>query len=341
MKWYILRNLLLFTVFGIVSHILIAKYATIPQYIYDIFQNGISLLYTAIAFNVIGALIIVLTRWANNNYISKSKRLVRFYTIYAIIGALMLAANYAVCVLAKILAGVTPVYILSRSGWVVLSIAWFAEMAISSWLMANHTVTINNKLREETMKLQIENSEAQYKALQSQLNPHFLFNSLNTLIAEISYNPDNAVQFTRNLSNVYRYVLQCQDKQVVSISEELEFLNAYIFLHKVRLGECISSECKLTESFIDQQIPPLTLQLLVENVIKHNTISSAKPMTITIGSEDDYLVVSNPIAQKKSKPESNGIGLSNLNNRCNMICGKGIIVIATQHTFTVKIPTIS
>ena len=175
-------------------------------------------------------------------------------------------------------------------------------------------------------------------ALQNQLNPHFLFNSLNTLIAEIEYNPSNAVRFTKHLSSVYRYVLQSQDKTLVPLNEELDFMKSYLFLHEVRLGNCISCECLVPDDYSDAMLPPLTLQLLVENVIKHNSITSGKPMRIHINIENNYLIVSNPIQPKKSNDSSSGVGLNNLSNRCKLMLGEEIIVIKENNSFTVKVP---
>ena len=118
---------------------------------------------------------------------------------------------------------------------------------------------------------------------------------LGLLLAEIEYNPANAVRFTRNLSDVYRYVLQSQDKTLITLGEELEFIQSYLFLHEVRLGNCITCNITIPTEAMEYQLPPLTLQLLVENVIKHNSINSNKPMDITIQIVDHFLVVSNPI----------------------------------------------
>ena len=180
-------------------------------------------------------------------------------------------------------------------------------------------------------------NDPRYAALQSQLNPHFLFNSLNTLIAEIEYNPGNAVHFTKHLSSVYRYVLQCQDKTLVTLTEELEFLQSYLFLHKVRLGDCISCNCCIASGYTSCMLPPLTLQLLAENVINHNSITLSKPMKIDIRLEEGYLAVSNPIQPKKSH-ESPGVGLKNLSNRCQLMLGKEIIVHNDEKVFIVKVP---
>ena len=147
-----------------------------------------------------------------------------------------------------------------------------------------------------------ENNTARYTALQNQLNPHFLFNSLNTLISEIRYNPANAELFTQHLSDVYRYTLQCQNQRLTTLREELDFLNSYIFLHRVRLGDCIHIDNRLPEVCLDSQIPPLTIQLLAENVIKHNVIHMGKPMTIELFylEKEKELVVRNRIQAKKS-----------------------------------------
>ena len=186
------------------------------------------------------------------------------------------------------------------------------------------------RLQQHTAALQEENNTARYVALQNQVNPHFLFNSLNTLIAEIEYNPRNAVEFTRNLSNVYRYVLQCQDKTLVTLGDELDFLDAFLFLHKVRLGDCITCDIEVPDDCRERMVPPLTLQLLAENVIKH-------PMRIAIWVDDNFLVVSNLVHPRKDV-QSSGIGLQNLANRCKLITGKEIEIVDKLGAFTVKIP---
>lgn len=157
------------------------------------------------------------------------------------------------------------------------------------------------------------------------------------LIAEIEYNPRNAVSFTQKLSNVYRYVLQCQDKPLVALKEELEFPEAYLFLHKVRLGNCISCDTEIPAAVRQRLLRLLTLQLLAENVLKHNAVSSARPMNIRIGVSGEWLVVSNRIHPKKSNP-SPEIGLRNLSNRCRLITGKEIEISTEAGLFTVKIP---
>ena len=149
-------------------------------------------------------------------------------------------------------------------------------------LLANRSIRNALKLQQQAAALQKENNTARYTALQNQLNPHFLFNSLNTLISEIRYNPANAELFTQHLSDVYRYTLQCQNQRLTTLREELDFLNSYVFLHRVRLGDCIYIDNRIPESCLEYQLPPLTIQLLAENVIKHNVIHMGKPMTIEL-----------------------------------------------------------
>lgn len=300
--------------------------------------------FTMLAFNLVGFFTLRLSEWMDRQYALHAYRKRQIAMTYLSVVFLFLLLNYGLFVTAKVLADVEPVFNFSPSGWKLLLVVWMMEMVVVGLLLANRTLQANWLLRQEATKLQMENAQAKYTALQNQLNPHFLFNSLNTLIAEIKYNPDNAVSFTQNLSSVYRYVLQCQDRSLMTIKEELAFMNAYLFLHQVRLGDCIHCECHIPADYMEQQLPPLTLQLLVENVIKHNSISAAKPMTICIAVEPDYLVVSNPISPKKkgaATAPTSGIGLQNLSNRCHLMADKELVILSNNNVFTVKIPIIS
>ena len=238
---------------------------------------------------------------------------------------LFLLLNYSLLIAAKLLAGIDNLFTFSNGGWRILIVVWLVELVIVGLLLANRSIQNNLKLQQEAAQLQTENDTARYAALQSQL------------IAEIEYNPGNAVHFTKHLSSVYRYVLQCQDKTLVTLTEELEFLQSYLFLHKVRLGDCISCNCCIASGYTSCMLPPLTLQLLAENVINHNSITLSKPMKIDIRLEEGYLAVSNPIQPKKSH-ESPGVGLKNLSNRCQLMLGKEIIVHNDEKVFIVKVP---
>ncbi|HYG40267.1 MAG TPA: histidine kinase, partial [Cytophagales bacterium] len=177
-----------------------------------------------------------------------------------------------------------------------------------------------------TEKLQKESLAFQYESLKNQVNPHFLFNSLNVLIGLLYKSPEEASKFVRELAQVYRYVLQNKNKEIVELSDELEFVNAFIHLLKIRFGDSLIINNRINR-ISGISIPPLTLQMLIENAIKHNTFSSDKPLVIDLSSEGNYLVVSNNIQLKKIPEEPSGIGLNNLRNRYKYLTNCEIIVL--------------
>ena len=245
--------------------------------------------------------------------------------------------NYGLLVTAKLLVGASCPFVFPNGGWRVLITVWLVELVILGLLLANRSMRHTLKLQQEAAELQKENNTARYTALQNQLNPHFLFNSLNTLISEIRYNPVNAELFTQHLSDVYRYTLQCQNQRLTTLREELEFLNSYIFLHRVRLGDCIHIDNRIPKTLLEAQIPPLTIQLLAENVIKHNVIHTGKPMLIELFCIEKELIVRNRIQSKKCAT-STGTGLKNLSARYKLLCNRDIVIENDSIEFTVKIP---
>ena len=186
------------------------------------------------------------------------------------------------------------------------------------------------------------NLQSQLEGLKSQVNPHFLFNSLNTLIHIIPENPDNAVRFVQKMSKVYRYILEMRDCSTTPISTELEFLNAYIFLLKERFGD--NFEAKIhpnTEGVLDVEIVPLSLQILFENAVKHNVISAQKPLCIELFVEGKRLVVRNNFQPKNQVQEGTGVGLENIKNRYALVSQKTVEVVVTKQYFTVALPLLS
>ena len=338
MKWNNLIYILLFSGIGAFSYLLLVNSADQIS-IADKLYSGGAFIFFILAFNVLGYSTLRISSWINTQYTVSIRSRWKIPTIYITVMLLNLLLNYSLMAFAKILAGAShPFTIVQSSGWQVLIGVWLVELVILGLLLANRSMLNALKLQKKTAKLQAENDTARYTALQNQLNPHFLFNSLNTLIAEIEYNPENAVSFTKHLSSVYRYVLQSQHKTLVTLNEELEFTRSYLFLHEVRLGNCLNCKCHIPADDMECQLPPLTLQLLVENVIKHNSITQSKPMTITILIENEYLVISNPVHPKKGV-SSSGVGLQNLAKRCMLMSGKNIIIEPPlDNLFTVKVP---
>ncbi len=192
----------------------------------------------------------------------------------------------------------------------------------------------------ENDKLKKEKMENDYKQLKDQLNPHFLFNNLSTLIAIIRSDKKMAIEFAENFTDVYRYVLDNKDKDIVTLKEEVCFLNSYITLHKARIGEGLSVEVDIDKETLGKRIPYLSLQILVENAIKHNITSRSKPLTITINGKGDQICVSNN-RQLKESTYSTKTGLTNLSERMYIICGKDIEVVEEDDIFKVTVPLIS
>lgn len=337
MKWNNLIYALLFSGLGAFSYLLLVNYTDLTPRIADALYSRGAFVFFIMAFNVLGYTTLRISSWINTQYAVNVRSRWKIPAAYIAVMLLYLLLNYGLLISAKILAGASNPFTFVNGGWRILIVVWLVELVILGLVWTNRSMLSALKLQKKAAKLQAENDTARYTALQNQLNPHFLFNSLNTLIAEIEYNPGNAVSFTKHLSSVYRYVLQSQNKTLVTLSEELEFTRSYLFLHEVRLGSCLSCEYHIPADSTENMVPPLTLQLLVENVIKHNSITQSKPMTITIGVENEYLAVSNPIHPKKSSTSS-GVGLQNLAKRCKLISGEEIIIEHRTDTFTVKVP---
>lgn len=329
----------LFSGLGVFSFLLLINYATFPDKVADIFHSVGTLTFFVLTFNVLGYATMRLSTWMDNQYALNLHRRWKLISVYIGVMAMFFLLNYGLFVTAKLLAGATYPFMFPNGGWRILITVWLVELVILGLLLANRSMRNTLKLQQEAAALQKENNTARYTALQNQLNPHFLFNSLNTLISEIRYNPTNAERFTQHLSDVYRYTLQCQNQRLTTLREELDFLNSYIFLHRVRLGDCIHIDNRLPEACLEFQLPPLTIQLLAENVIKHNVIHMGKPMTIELFymEKEKELVVRNRIQAKKSVTTF-GTGLKNLSARYKLLCNRDIVIENNLQEFTVKIP---
>jgi sensor histidine kinase YesM len=187
-----------------------------------------------------------------------------------------------------------------------------------------------------------ENIQSQLEVLKSQIDPHFLFNSLNTLAALIDDTNEPAQTYLEQLSDVYRYVLLSKDKNTVTLEEELKFVESYIYLIKARFRENVRIDNRVSAEYHKYMVPPLTLQMLVENAIKHNIISKEKPLTIRLVPENnEYLSIENNIQEKSSMEKSTKVGLQNIINRYNFLTQKKIEILNNNQVFSVKIPLLA
>lgn len=327
----------LFSGLGLFAWLLLTGYTDLSPATENVLKTRWGAAFLVVLFNVLGFLTLRISTWLNAQYLLHARRRWKIVTAYLGVLGMFLVVDYGFLVTGKLLAGSQHPFTFPNGGVRMLMVVWLVELAVLGLLLANRSMAQTLRLRQRTAELQRENNAARYAALQQQLNPHFLFNSLNTLIAEIEYDPAQAVSFTRRLSEVYRYVLQVQDRPLVTLDEELRFAEAYLYLHRVRLGDCLGCRMEIPDQVRECRLPPLTLQLLVENVIKHNAITASHPLQIDMTASSDWLTVSNPVRPKRS-PESGGVGLRNLSNRCRIMLGCGIRVEAGDDRFTVKIP---
>ena len=197
----------------------------------------------------------------------------------------------------------------------------------------------NEEDRLRIIKLENENLQLQLNSLQQQLNPHFFFNSLNTLSELIYTDVEKSEAYINELSQVFRYILDMQRKPLVDLAKELKFIQSYFFLLKIRYDDKLNLHCDIEQSE-PYKIPSLSLLVLFENVIKHNAITAEKPMNISMEIEGTYLIVKNNKNRLHLKPHSFGIGLENLSNRCLLLTDQNCIIEDGVHYFTVKTPLI-
>ena len=195
-------------------------------------------------------------------------------------------------------------------------------------------------MTQESTKQEIvaKTETAKFESLKNQLDPHFLFNSLNVLTSLIGENPHQAERFTTKLSKVYRYVLEQRNKDLVPIEEELKFAKTYMELLGMRFEEAVQFNIPDTISNNELKIVPLSLQLLLENAVKHNVVSTSKPLTINIYEEDNYLIIENNINPKEAIGKSTKVGLQNIADRYGLITQKGVKIENNNKTFKVSLP---
>ena len=199
---------------------------------------------------------------------------------------------------------------------------------------------VKNLQRSEALAK--ENIRSQFEALKNQLDPHFLFNSMNTLAALIDEHNEPAQKYLEQLSDVYRYVLVSRQKETVPLHEELGFVESYIQLNKTRYRDNLVVQNELPQTALDQPVPPLSLQILVENAIKHNVVSRDKPLTLRLSMDTHgYITVENNVQKKNTLEKSTKTGLQNMINRYALLTTKKVEILQTADMFSVKVPPLA
>lgn len=221
------------------------------------------------------------------------------------------------------------VLVKGRLGNVVIVILYESFYALAKW----------QENRREAEQLKLANLESQYESLKAQVNPHFLFNSLNSLSSLIGENPAQAEEFVDEMARVYRYLLRANDAELTPIATEMGFIRSYFHLLKTRHGAGIALVEDLDPAALNRLLPTLTLQMLVENAAKHNVLQASKPLTLEIFSTPDgCVVVRNNIQRKTTRVLSNQVGLNNIAAKYQLLSQRAVLVHDDSAHFTVTIP---
>lgn len=220
-------------------------------------------------------------------------------------------------------------------------IPFVITVVVSLFFISFYSFKALQEKKIKQQKIIAGTANAKYESLKSQLDPHFLFNSLNVLVSLIEEDPDKAQKFTTSLSKVYRYVLEQKDKDLVSLEEELAFAKTYMLLLKMRFENAI--DCRIPEKVHNSEakIVPLSLQILLENCIKHNIVSEQKPLQINIVESENNLIVTNNFQEKKTLNKSSGIGLKNITERYQILSTRTISINQSKSEFKVVLPLLT
>ncbi|MFA0960643.1 sensor histidine kinase [Roseivirga sp. BDSF3-8] len=233
----------------------------------------------------------------------------------------------------------------ATAGWEffvkVLNVPLIITLGITAFLTSRGFLLSWKQSAIDAEQARAEAIKFRYDALKSQLNPHFLFNSMNALTNLIYEDQEASVRFVRQLSQVYRYVLDTRDQEVVSLQEELGFLDAYIFLQKIRVEKALEIKLEPALWQVNGVVPPMSLQLLVENAIKHNIASQQQPLHICVKLENEYIAVTNQFRPKTPEDNSSGLGLETLRKRYENLTKKPVIIDQTKEHYTVKVPVLT
>ncbi len=206
-----------------------------------------------------------------------------------------------------------------------VAMSTFIAMVIGSLYEAVYFFSLWKKTTREKEQLRHENLMTQFESLKTQINPHFLFNSLNSLSSLVETDKRIAVEFIHGMAQVYRYILDSTESDLTTLRQELSFLHAYFYLLKTRFGNNLRETISVPESFLNMRIPPLTLQILVENAVKHNIVSAGKPLFLKIAaSGEDEITICNNLQKKSGAVPSSHFGLKNINRRYELLSMQGI-----------------
>jgi sensor histidine kinase YesM len=236
-----------------------------------------------------------------------------------------------------------PIFPEDKIDWLIfrqaLVVGIIFSLLITSFLTAEYFFKRMSASKIEALKQKQTAVQFQLEALKTQIDPHFLFNNFSTLTALIEDDKELALKYLQRLSAVYRYLLTNRNQHIIPLEDELAFINAYFFLYKIRYGEAINLQVDIDKIFYKQGIPPLTLQLLIENAVKHNTVSNKEPLQIHIFTNDNNAItVQNNVNVKSLEEPSSKMGLKNIEERYGLLSNQLPEITHTSTSFKVKVP---
>ncbi|WP_127021144.1 2TM domain-containing protein [Flagellimonas beolgyonensis] len=297
-----------------------------------------SMVYSMIIYLCNAASFIILMRKYNKELFTRK------YIAYGVLGniiASIIGIFFSRFVL-KVLVNQTPIadFLQGEHPQYYLN-SFLISMVVALLFYAGYYYKFYKEKQVKEQKIIAGSASARFDALKNQLDPHFLFNSLNVLTSLIEEDPDQAQKFTTSLSKVYRYVLEQKNKDLVTVDEELNFARTYVRLLKMRFEDSIVFDVPENCSMPEAKIVPLSLQLLLENAVKHNVVTSSKPLHIKVFEKDGMLVVSNNLQEKQVVKKSSGVGLQNIRQRYGILTDREVKINKTASEFSVSLPILT
>lgn len=316
-----------------------------------LFTSGDSLFQFPIDRTYLYAIIVlmVLFLWESNRLLFKllQQSQIRFHKRFNILIAFFLLSLLAVGIIGTATAYLVPRWIsaepVNDATQFRLSLAFCFR--INLFLHTVHAIIYyNSRLKDtmlETERLKTLSAESQFEALRNQVKPHFLFNSFNVLTGLVHRDPGLASEFIQQLSRVYRYLLYHQQDKLVSLDTEMDFMDSYIFLLRIRFGDALEVKNMIEEVSREKYMtPPASVQIMIENAVKHNKVSKKDRLSINIFEENGFLIIRNNIQRKTQDDSSLGMGLKNINMRYQYLTHQEVIIEEGQRYFTVRLPLI-
>jgi two-component system LytT family sensor kinase len=335
-KWY--YRLLSGAMAGMLTWLLAEIGLTIRYRYFDLFADPVNYLYAVVYGILVLETIYRAWRWIDRNHYRDSSPGRRFI-LQALTGILIAGFwLFGFRLLISFLVSPGKLIILSNE-LLILFVVIFLVLTLDFMDLGHFLIERYRMSLAEVEKFRKENAEYQFEMLKLQLNPHFLFNSLNTLSSLVHEDQAKSAEFIRKLSDVYRYVLDNRSRELVSLREEMEFIRSFTFLQGLRFQGMIDFIYKIDDLTLDRKIAPMTLQLLVENAVKHNIASRKMPLYIEIVSAGNELVVINNL-QPKEEQKGTGVGLKNITSRYEFLSGRKVQIMNDHKVFKVIIPLI-